>query len=238
MSGLGILGGTFNPLHNGHIRLALEAGELLKLDKVFLTPCAQPPHKDGEGILPFKLRVQCIREAVKGIVLLEVNTLEGELKGPSYTWNSLKEWRSRHPEAGLPFFIMGSESFSALHLWHRGEELPQIARLVMVPRDGEDGRVFCESIHRIWPGSISKSMQPPSEPVTIFLTGGGTCLFLPVPRLDISATVVRDYWRKGRRLEGLVPPCVLSILEKHRQEVDACWGEEDLPKKGPFWGKR
>ena len=97
MGKTGILGGTFNPVHNGHLRHALEAGEALGLDRVLLSPCAVPPHKAGAGILPFDLRVDMVRAAVDSIPLLEVDTLEGEMELPSYTWRTLQEWNRRHP---------------------------------------------------------------------------------------------------------------------------------------------
>ena len=73
MPSVGILGGTFNPVHNGHLRLAVEVGEALGLERVLLTPCASPPHKTHDGLLPFALREAFLREAVRGIPLLEVS---------------------------------------------------------------------------------------------------------------------------------------------------------------------
>lgn len=129
---VGLLGGTFNPVHAGHIRHALEVGEALNLERVLLTPAAVPPHKAAAGLLPFALRVELARAAARGASRLGVNTLEGELDGPSYTFVSLRAWRERHPGV-TPFFLMGVEDFAALRSWHRGLELPGLARLVVVP---------------------------------------------------------------------------------------------------------
>lgn len=103
---MGLLGGTFNPVHAGHIRHALEVGEALNLERVLLTPAAVPPHKAAAGLLPFALRVELARAAARGASRLGVNTLEGELDGPSYTFVSLRAWRERHPGV-TPFFLMG-----------------------------------------------------------------------------------------------------------------------------------
>ena len=92
---MGLLGGTFNPVHAGHIRHALEVGEALNLERVLLTPAAVPPHKAAAGLLPFALRVELARAAARGASRLGVNTLEGELDGPSYTFVSLRAWRER-----------------------------------------------------------------------------------------------------------------------------------------------
>ena len=238
---VGILGGTFNPVHNGHLRLAVEAGEALELSRVLLTPCASPPHKTANGLLPFELRVALLREAVRGIPMLEVSTLEGELEGPSYTWESLAERHRRagtcaDPESSLPeeetrpFFMMGAESFSALHTWRRGLQLPKLAHLVMVPRGGEDLDVFHSSIRRYWPGSLPESgsadvNQFCRETVQLAgdLAGGGSCTFLPVPRLDISSSFIRERWRAGRSLAGLVPVSVLEMMDRERAVLEEMW---------------
>ena len=239
---IGILGGTFNPVHNGHLRLAVEVGEALGLERVLLTPCASPPHKTQNGLLPFDLRVSFLREAVRGIPLLEVCTLEGELDGPSYTWASLSE---RHRRAGhcadpdscplpepaqRPYFMMGAESFSALHTWRRGLELPKLGHLVMVPRGGEDRSVFRASIRQYWPGSLpdnERADEPVYQRETVALVGdaagGGHCTFLPVPRLDISSTFRRQRGREGRSLAGLIPEGVLALMEAERATLDELW---------------
>ena len=242
---VGILGGTFNPVHNGHLRLAVEVGEALGLERVLLTPCASPPHKTHDGLLPFALRVAFLREAVRGIPLLEVSTLEGELDGPSYTWASLAERHRRgatclDPDsaplplpAQRPFFMMGAESFAALHTWRRGMELPTLGHLVMVPRGGEDRSVFRASIRRYWPGSLpedDRTDEPVYQRETVALAGevagGGHCTFLPVPRLDISSTFIRRRWCEGRSLAGLVPEAVLALMEQERATLDELWKQD------------
>lgn len=256
---IGILGGTFNPVHNGHLRHAVEVGEALGLTRVMLTPCASPPHKSMSELLPFELRVAFLREAVRGLPMLEVSTLEGDLEGPSYTWASLSEWHRRHsapvaetdgpngvragdmlPEAeARPFFMMGAESFAALATWRRGLEMPKLAHLVMVPRGGEDRALFHTSIRRFWPDTVlpeDAGMDGSADPFqseTVILvgpcTGGGSCTFLPVPRLDISSTFVRQRWREGRSLAGLVPKGVLALMKEHESTLKAVWGQSVRP---------
>lgn len=223
MGATGILGGTFNPAHNGHVRHAVEVAEALGLERVLLMPCATPPHKESAGLLPFDLRVELLRAAVRGIPFLGVETLEGELEGPSYTWRTLKEWAARHPGEDLPYFMMGAESFAALDTWKNGRELPHFAHLVMVPRNGDDGSVFHESIRSFWPGSLPDDCNVPLGRETVHLVGGGCCTFLPVPRLDISSTFIRARWRAGRSLDALLPEAELSVLRSHAAEVSECW---------------
>lgn len=216
LTGEAILGGTFNPVHVGHIRLGLEVAEALGLARVWLTPCAVPPHKPPVGLLPFDLRVDLLREALRGVPLLDVNTLEGELEGPSYTSASLEEWNRRHP-GPKPYFVLGVEDFAALDTWKRGAELPLLAHLVVVPRAGSDRALFDESVRRYWPGTRSDGEA------TVNLAGGGQCTFLPVPRLDVSASFLRERWLAGRAAHGLTPPSVLAALEARREDVARIW---------------
>lgn len=223
MGAIGILGGTFNPVHNGHVRHAIEVAEALGLDRVLLMPCAMPPHKESAGLLPFDLRVELLRAAVHGIPFLDVETLEGELEGPSYTWRTLNEWARLHPGEPLPYFMMGAEAFAALDTWNHGLKLPHVAHLIMVPRGGDDGSVFHESIRSFWPGSLPPAMDVPLGRETVELAGGGKCTFLPVPRLDISSTFIRARWRAGRSLAALMSAEELAVLQAHAEEVSACW---------------
>lgn len=224
MGAIGILGGTFNPVHNGHLRHAIEVAEALGLERVMLMPCATPPHKKSTGLLPFSLRVELLRTSVEGIPLLSVETLEGELEGLSYTWRTLHEWARRHQGEEPPYFMMGAEAFAALDTWKHGLELPKLAHIVMVPRAGGDGSVFHESIRAFWPGSLPLCADVPLSRETVELACGGMCTFLPVPRLDISSTFIRTRWRLGRSLAGLMSAGALEALHAHEQEVSACWG--------------
>ncbi len=226
---VGLLGGTFNPVHAGHIRHALEVGEALNLERVLLTPAAVPPHKATAGLLPFALRVELARAAVRGASGLGVNTLEGELDGPSYTSVSLTVWRERHPGV-TPFFLMGVEDFAALHAWYRGLELPRLARLVVVPRAGSDRELFHAALERYWPGALARAACadgateiPCPGRESVRLPDGGTCDFLPVPRLDISSSFVRERWLAGRDIRALVPDGVLDLMEARREEIRRAW---------------
>ena len=93
----------------------------------------------------------------------------------------------------------------------------------MVPRNGDDGSVFHESIRTFWPGSLPDDSDVPLGRETVPLTGGGCCTFLPVPRLDISSTFIRARWRAGRSLAGLLPEAELRALNARAAEVSACW---------------
>ncbi len=103
---IGILGGSFNPVHTGHVRMAIETLERLSLDRVELVPAKKPPHKDEADILPFELRLELVNRAVQGIPGLGSNPLEGERRGPSFTCDTLTCYRTEQPETEI-YFIVG-----------------------------------------------------------------------------------------------------------------------------------
>lgn len=226
---LGILGGSFNPVHNGHLRLAVEALEGLGLDLVELLPAPNPPHKPSAGLLPFSLRLELVRAALTGAgPNLRVNDLEGRRPGPSYSLDTLKRYAEERPEAER-FFILGSPDLPTLPQWHRGRELPRYAHLAVLMRDAI-GRERAERfIEDFWPGA--EACQPPGAAEAAWrlpvdaVPGAGMLVYLPIPRLEISASDIRRRWREGRDLLGLTPEAVRMELRRLRGEVDNFWKE-------------
>jgi nicotinate-nucleotide adenylyltransferase len=225
---IGILGASFNPVHIGHLRLALELREMLALSCVDLLPCALPPHKPATGILPFGLRVRLVQAAVQGLAGLRVNLMEGEREGPSYTWDSLQDYALRHPQARR-FFLLGCEDFCALPQWHRGLELPQLADFVVVPRDGAGEERFVQAVRKNQPDALPCPPDDPALPATLpgasafRLPGGTHLLYLPLTRLDISASLLRRRFAAGLDIRFLLPQAALECLEAERAAVEACW---------------
>ena len=222
----GILGGTFNPFHNGHLRHALEVKESLGLDRVIIMPCADPPHKDNKELLDFALRVKLSKAAISDVHGLELSEIEETLPYPSYTWQTLTELRRRYPSEKI-FFMMGVESFAALDKWHRGLELPHLACLVVVPREESDIELFHQTIYNFWSGPhhiVREDSEPnKNHKETVELHGGGKCIFLQTPRLDISSTGIRNKWKEGKSLAGLVPEKELKILHSYKETLSLCW---------------
>ena len=228
---IGILGASFNPVHIGHVRLALEMREILALSYVDMLPCGLPPHKPATGILPFELRVRLLRAAIQGLAELRINTMEGEREGPSYTWDSLREYAVRLPEARL-FFLLGSVDFCTLPQWRNGLELPQLADFVVVPRDGAGEDHFVQAVREHWPEAVPCAPDAPVVPGTappdakaFRLPGGTHLLYLPLPRLDISASHLRLRFTAGLDIRFLLPPASLDCLEAERAVVEECWRE-------------
>ena len=217
MQRLGVLGGSFNPVHIGHVRLALEMAEALSLDRVELIPAARPPHKQGEGMLPFTLRAELLRLAVEGVDGLALNLMEADRPGPSYTWDTLTELSRQHPGADL-HFIMGALDLVNLHLWRRGPELTTLANLAVSTRE----RLSREEVGSYMAAHPEFGCEPDGSGVWRAPSGRRVTL-VDVPRLDISASFIRERFRRGSNLRYLVPPGVEEHINRLRSEVLAVW---------------
>ena len=224
---LGILGGCFNPVHAGHLRLALEALERLGLDRVDLTPCFQPPHKVESELLDFPLRAHLAGLAVADLPGLGVSTIEAGLPIPSYTVRTLEAVRERDPSTEL-FFILGAGDLLTLPQWRHGLELVSLAHFVVAPRgriDPEDIRSF---IAKAWAGAAQPAPPPPGAAEAwrfVDQDKESRLLLLPAPVLEISSSALREAWRQGRSLRCLTPEVVERELLARAEEVGRIWGE-------------
>ena len=222
---IAVLGGSFNPLHVGHLRIALEAREALEISRVALIPCASPPHKSGRGLLPFDLRRLMLERSIAHLPGFAVDCLEAERPGPSYTVDTLAELRRRMPDTPL-LFILGGNDFLTFEHWRRYEELPDLADLVVLPRDGAQAEEFRRKAQALWP-TLRRCDPPAGAQEAWELPPGGRLLYVPQPRLDISSTLVRERFLAGRTVDFLVPAPVSEILEENRDAIRALWGAGD-----------
>jgi len=214
---IGILGGSFNPVHTGHVRMAIEALERMELDRVELVPAKKPPHKDGAALLPFELRVELVNRAIEGIPGLGTNPLEGDRPGPSFTCDTLTCYRTENPQSEI-VFILGASTFLELNKWRRGLEIPDLASLLVVNRWGVSDEV-AGFIEKHWPGAESGD-----EGVWTF-PEGHTIQMVDIPRLDVKGGHIRRRWLEGRSLRYLVPPGVETLLEEKADEIEQYWGQ-------------
>lgn len=132
---LGIFGGTFDPPHIGHLIVAQDAMAALGLDGVIFVPAAQPPHKLDESIAPPAVRLAMVRAAIAGTDGFEVDDVELRRKGPSWSVDTLREFRKRLPDADLHLLI-GSDQFAEFDTWREPAEIRRLARLVVLAREG------------------------------------------------------------------------------------------------------
>jgi nicotinate-nucleotide adenylyltransferase len=204
---IGILGGSFNPVHNAHLRLAVEAVEQAGLDRLDLVPAAKPPHKEDSDLLPFSERCRHLELVLRDRPLFRLNTLEGRRKGPSYTVDTLLEYREHDPDAEI-HFILGADEFLHLPNWHRWERIPDLAHLMVASR-GKESHGSIRTFVTDWlPRARSVRQDPPSWE----LANGGSLQVIDMPRLDISSTMIRDRLGRNKSLAWLVPEAVERAL--------------------------
>jgi nicotinate-nucleotide adenylyltransferase len=212
----GLLGGSFNPVHCGHVRMALEAREALGLDRVELVCAPSPPHKPRQGLAPFSDRFALLQSALSEIPGLKASDVEAGREGPSYTIDTLEEYKSRIPGVEL-HFILGLPSLYDLDHWHEGLRLPEKASLAACPRTGADPARLPAYVAERWPRA-----RPVESGVWEFPSGTRLRL-LDAPALDISGTDARRRWMDGRSLRCLVPDAVVAGLEARREVFEEAW---------------
>ena len=220
MARIGILGGSFNPVHTGHIRMAIEVRERFRLDRVEIVPASVPPHKSGAGMLSFDERVRLLQLAFEGVEGVTINTLESDRPGPSYTIETLQEYAEKY-EGDELFFILGTDNLVQLSTWKDGLEIMNHTNLIVVRRDFEDRADIAEFVEKNWPEA--KKMGESESPAWRF-RNGKELLYARIPLMDVSATNVRARWQRRTSLLMLVPPVVEAEIDNQNDEYVEAWG--------------
>jgi nicotinate-nucleotide adenylyltransferase len=201
MSDIGILGGTFNPPHLGHLVMAQEGLDQLDLDQVVFMPVAIPPHKEAREDPGATARVELCRLAVGDDGRLAVSTLEVDRGGASYTVDTLRTFHDLEPGHDL-IFIVGGDMAQSLPAWREPEAILQLARLAVAEREG---------VRR---EDIARRLEP--------LHAGDRVLFFDMPRIDVSSSAIRRRVAEGRPIRYLVPDAVATAIAErglYRQAV-------------------
>jgi nicotinate-nucleotide adenylyltransferase len=188
---VGLLGGAFNPPHIAHLVCAQEARSQLELDHVMLMPVSQAPHRTIEADPGAEVRAELCELAVRGEEGLEVSRIELERSGPSYTSDTLREWRERAPEDEL-VLLLGGDQAAALPSWHEPETVLELATVAVAEREGHEAAHVRDRLYG--------------------LAGAEAVEFFEMPRLDVSSTLVREWAQAGRPLRHLVPDAVLEAM--------------------------
>lgn len=208
--GIGIFGGTFNPIHLGHLRAAEEVREGQHLDEIWLVPAAMPPHKQPTALVSPAHRLRMVELAVRDVPGFRVSSLEVERAGPSYTIDTLHAVREQIGDTRL-VFILGSDAFAELHTWKRYAEIFQMCDVVVVTRPPAPAQLDSAQIplaarEAFWYDSTSGSFRHES---------GHVLRLQRITGLDISAESIRARVADHRSIRFLVPPAVESYIVEH-----------------------
>jgi len=210
---IGILGGTFNPVHCGHIRAAEIVRDRFGLDRVLLIPSYIPPHKDVSEIAPARDRLRMLELACIGRPHLVPSDIEIKARGKSYSILTLRRIRGWYPRARL-FFILGADAFAEIETWKDYEQVLKQCLFIVISRPG----FSLEEAGRVWGGRLQGRMQVVGSQdrfgESLFKTGR---IFLStIDALDVSSTDIRRRLKQGQPVAGLVPPSVDEYLHQHR----------------------
>lgn len=184
---IGILGGTFDPVHNGHLHLAKKVFQKLSLDKVIFIPTYIPPHKKGIKVTPARHRYNMLKLALKGHKNFSISDMEIKRKGRSYSVETLRRLRKKYGQKAELFFITGSDSLKELDKWKRLKEILSLCKFVVAKRPGF---------------SIKKAPK--------------SFVFLKINAKDISARGIRKKIRSGKSINNLIPGAVKRYVYKYK----------------------
>lgn len=204
---LALLGGTFDPVHYGHLRCAEQARRELMLDRLYLLPAGQPPHR-GEPQASVAQRLEMLTLARTEFPRLLIDDREARRAGPSYMVDTLQELRDIHPERPL-LLLIGQDAANQLHSWHRWRRLFELAHIVILTRP--DAHIEYES--RL---AEQVDLRTVTDPVELSASPAGRILQLDVDPVDISATAIKDLIRAGSTPRGMLPGPVLAYINQHR----------------------
>ena len=204
---IGIFGGTFDPIHMGHLRMALELKQQLGLDEMRLLPNHQPPHRDAPQVSSVQ-RVEMLQIALRDCAELQLDERELQRNKPSYTFDTLQELRTEFGSDASLILCMGADAFAGLSGWHRWQELIQLAHIVVIARPGwsipEAGEV------RDFLAGYLK------EPEGLARASSGSIVLQSPRLLAISATEIRKQIQAGQSAQFLMPDAVWNYIEANQ----------------------
>ncbi len=203
----GLFGGTFNPFHNGHLGVMRHVKTALHLDRIILFPCANPPHKPLENLAPDQDRLEIITASIHGLEDFLVSDIELRRGGISFTIDTIKEFERIYSDELL--LMVGSDSFLGMDSWQSSQNIFQKVSVIVMPRDTQrELSLFSDFIDEhlsteyTWKQDrfVHETMKE--------------IIVCPVPRIDISSTMIRDRIKKGQPIHDLVPRAAAEIIEK------------------------
>lgn len=206
----GLYGGTFNPIHFGHLRTAEEIWERFRMREVIFVPSANPPHKDSrDGIDPTH-RLKMVNLAITGNPNFSVSDIEYHRRGKSYSIDTVRAFREQRPDQTFAF-ILGLDAFLEISTWHKYEEIFAECDFIVTTRPGA-AKVSCQ---QAFPEAVAAVMKRKGAGREFLHPSGRRVVFTEVTDLDISATAIRQMTREGRSIRYLLPIRVSQYISEH-----------------------
>lgn len=203
---IGILGGTFDPIHNGHLRTALDVQQRLSLKEVRFIPCGEPPHRIKPVAEPTQ-RLAMVRAAIAGQEKFTLDDREIQRKGPSYMVDTLASLKQDFKDESL-CLILGMDAFNGLQQWYQWQRIFDLANIVVMQRPDMKGQVELNKRQLL----LVKDRLLDVDALKRKQNGG--IAFVPVTQLDISATMIRQQWQQGKDIQFLLPDSVLTLIRQ------------------------
>lgn len=200
----GIFGGTFDPIHMGHLRVAEEIREVFSLEKIYFVPGGIPPHKRRQKITDGEERLCMLKAALKGNRFFRVSEIEIKRSGPSYTIDTLKAFKKRFDEL---YFIIGIDAFSQIDTWHMYRELFYHTNFIVMTRPSGKKQPILEML----PTDVRIEIRKSNDAMCTHRSGRKIYLH-DITQIDISSTKIKELLKKHRSIRYLVPASVEKII--------------------------
>jgi len=210
---IGILGGTFDPIHYGHLRLGQQIGEALKLEEVRFVPSGTPPHRAAPRLAAPE-RLAMVKLAIEDNPLFTVDARETVRSGPAYTVDTLAEMRAELGSGRALCLLVGADAFLDFATWHRWRDIFGLAHVVVAHRPGFPVDSWQERMPQ--PLAREYAQRSLQQPLAVHLAPAGGIAVLAITALDISATMIRESIRAGRSPRYLLPQPVLDYIRAHQ----------------------
>lgn len=216
MKHIGLFGGTFNPIHLGHIQVIQEVKKGFGLDKIFIIPSALPPHKERDGLVEAGDRIEMIRLAFSNHPDFAVSDVELKRSGPSYTIDTVRYFKSILPEDTELYLIVGLDAFFEIDTWKSYKDFFLMIPFIVMSRstEGEDGTIFgWKTFEYYLKSKISEGYKISASQSSYIHEGKKPVFVFDVTPVDISSTKIRKLVKKGSTIKFLVPELVEAFIK-------------------------
>lgn len=215
---LGLFGGSFNPVHNGHLAIAGQVRDKLRLDRVLFIPSGEPPHKQDRSLAPAKDRSEMVRSAIAGIASFDISNIEVRRTGKSYSIDTIRELRQQHDPATEWYFLIGLDAFLAFPGWKEPQALLEACGFVVISRPGHsfESLATLSLLPKLDPHALAQLDAGSLTRLDIAIPSCPGIICLPLPPCTISASDIRQRVRRKDTLANVLPPTVESYILHHR----------------------